>query len=265
MYGTPAIPVIGYQLDWYNFKNGTDYTVEDSYKIRDGLLDNFLKYTSGVDTELGRRLAWGEGSFRTIQDLQEKSLVEVFFGPSGTLGTNLYDGVSKMLWNMRHASSPLEFIGEDSVDIVRNMKAANMIYNGYYAILHGLYFNKKGDMQASELTTSEGVALLLGVPIEKINETWRDIAFLAKEEKHSKDLGARISGFWQDLHREWEINGHGTKRERTIMDSLSNIYAIYPQDVLKSAEKYVDKKFISMNEDLFIKLLERQANKGATE
>ena len=265
IYGTPAIPVVGYYLDWYNFKNGTDYTVEDAYSIRDGLLDNFIRYTTGVESELGRRLAWGEGIFTIIGDLQNKNFFQAATGPAGSLAGNLYDSVSTMIWNMRHANSPLDFAGPDAVNIIRNMKVTNMVYNGYYAILHGLYYSKRGELQDSTMSTAEGVAVLLGVPLEKINESWRNIAFLAKEEQHSKDLGKRITYFMEALNKEWTMNGTGTQQEKIIMDSISNIYAIYPPDVLKSAERYVDKKFLSMNEELFIKLLERQATKGVSE
>ncbi len=124
LYGASALPFAGYYLDWYNRKYGTELSESDFYQLRHGLVDNFIRYTTGVESELGRRLAWGEGLFNTIQDLQSNSPLQIALGPSYSLGKTVLESTSKMLWNMKVAGTDL--LAEDTLDVFRSIKSVNL-------------------------------------------------------------------------------------------------------------------------------------------
>lgn len=262
-YGASALPFVGAYLDWYNFKYGTELTPEDYYTLRHGAIDSIIRYMTGVETELGRRLAWGEGMFNTIQDLQTNSVWQTALGPGYTLGTSVFDSTSKLLWNMKVANTGL--LAEDVFDVFRSIKSVNLAYNGYMALRYEIYKTRKGDVIADDVSSGEGIAMALGLPLAKINSAWRNIEMIKKDTQHSKDLGARVSALWQDLHDERLRNGSGTERERVIISALETVYAIYTPQELKDMERFVDKKFITMNEELMIEMMKREAMKERSE
>jgi hypothetical protein len=143
LYGAAAVPAGGFLLDYYNYKYGTDLSDADWYQVRHGLVDSFIRYTTGVESELGRRLAWGEGLFNTMQDLQSNSIIETALGPSYSLGKTVLESTSKMLWNMKVAGTDL--LAEDTLDVFRSIKSVNLVYNAYMAVRWGEYRTRRGD------------------------------------------------------------------------------------------------------------------------
>lgn len=262
-FGASALPFVGAYLDWYNFKYGTDLKPDDYYTLRHGAIDSFIRYTTGVETELGRRLAWGEGVFNTIQDLQTNSPVQVALGPAFSLGQTVLDSTSKMLWNMKVGGTDL--LAEDTMDVFRSIKSVNLAYNGYMALRYDMYRSRRGDVISDDVTTGEAVAIALGLPVAEVNGTWRNIELIKKDSQHYKDLANRVNGLWNDLYDERLRNGHGTDRERKIISALETVYAIYTPYEIQQMERYVDKKFVTMNEELMIEMMKREAAKGATE
>ena len=263
LYGASALPFAGYYLDWYNRKYGTELSESDFYQLRHGLVDNFIRYTTGVESELGRRLAWGEGLFNTIQDLQSNSPLQIALGPSYSLGKTVLESTSKMLWNMKVAGTDL--LAEDTLDVFRSIKSVNLGYNAYMAMRYELYRTRRGDVVSDDINSAEAVALALGVPLGKINEVWRDIELTKSDKKHHMDIAKRVTGIWQDLYDERRRNGFGTDRERKLMSALETIYAIYTPLEIREFERYVDKSPMTMNEELTIEILKREALKGAAE
>lgn len=263
LYGAAALPFAGYYLDWYNFKNGTDLTEADYYQLRHGLVDSFIQWTTGVESELGRRLAWGEGVFNTIQDLQANSPVEIALGPSYSFGKTVLESTSKLLWNMKVAGTDL--LAEDTLDVFRSIKSVNLGYNAYMAMRYGVYQTRRGDTISDDLNSADAVAIALGVPLGAVNEVWRNIEMVKNDKKHHMDTAKRVAGIWQDLHDERRRNGTGTDRERVLISALETIYSIYTPYEIQQFERYVDKSVITMNEELMIEMLKREAIKGATE
>jgi hypothetical protein len=263
LYGAAAIPAGGFILDYYNRKYGTDLSEADWYQVRHGLVDSFIRYTTGVESELGRRLAWGEGLFNTMQDLQSNSIIETAMGPMGSLGRTVLESTSKMLWNMKVAGT--DMLAKDTLDVFRSIKSVNLAYNAYMAVRWGEYRTRRGDTISSDIDTAEGIALALGVPLGEINKVWRDIELTKMDKKHHMDVAKRVTGIWQELNAEYRHNGHDTERARQLMSALEVIYTIYTPLEIREFERYVDKSPMTMNEELMIEILKREALKGAAE
>ncbi len=262
MYGSAAIPGGGYLLDKYNREYGVELNEADFYQLRHGLIDNLIRYATGVETELGRRLAWGEGLFDTLGNLQEKSLPATFLGPVGTLSTTVLDSVNKLVFNLRVGGTSM--IAEDALDVFRSIKSVNMAANAWTAFRWDIIRSRKGDLLAKDLPTGEAVAIALGVPLHKVNELWREAEFAKKDTDWYRSKAKMISQLYQDWHFERETNGPGTKKERELISAIETANMMY-QEYLPEINRYVDKKFITMLEEQTVEILKRETKRKAAE
>ena len=262
MYGSAAIPGGGYLLDKYNREYGVELNEADFYQLRHGLIDNLIRYATGVETELGRRLAWGEGLFDTIGNLQEKSLPATLLGPVGTLGTTVLDSVNKLVFNLRVGGTSM--IAEDALDVFRSIKSVNMAANAWTAFRWDIIRSRKGDLLAKDLPTGEAIAIALGVPLHKVNELWREAEFAKKDVEWYRSKAKMISQLYQDWHFERETNGPGTKKERELISAIETANMMY-QEYLPEINRYVDKKFITMLEEQTVEILKRETKRKAAE
>lgn len=262
MYGAAAIPGGGYLLDWYNRNYGVELNDSDFYQIRYGLIDNLIRYATGVETEIGRRLAWGEGLFDTLSNFQDQSMTATMLGPVGTLGTTVLDSVNKMVFNIRTGGTSM--IAEDALDVFRSIKSVNMAYNAWTAFRWGIIRSRKGDILADGLPTGEAVAIALGVPLHKVNDLWREAEFAQKDVAWYRSKAKMISQLYQDWYFERETNGPGTKREREIISAIETANMMY-QEYMPEINRYIDKKFITMAEEQTIEILKRETKRKAQE
>ena len=262
MYGAAAIPAGGFALDWYNRNHGVELSESDFYQIRYGLIDNLIRIATGVETELGRRLAWGEGLFDTLSNLQDQSMLATAMGPLGTFGTSVLDSTKKMLFNIKVGGTSM--IAEDALDVFRSIKSVNMAHNAWTAFRWGIIRSRKGDLLADDLPTGEAVAIALGVPLNKINELWREAEFAKKDVAWYRSKARQINSLYQDWFYERETNGYGTKRERQLISAIETAIMLN-QEYMPEINRYIDKKFITMLEEQTVEILKRETKRKAAE
>lgn len=262
MHGAAAIPGGGYLLDKYNREYGVELSESDFYQLRHGLIDNLIRIATGVETELGRRLAWGEGLFDTLGNLQEKSLPETLLGPVGSLGGNVLDGVNRLVFNLRVGGTSM--VAEDVLDVFRSIKSVNMAANAWTAFRWDIIRSRKGDLLAKDLPTGEAIAIALGVPLNKVNELWREAEFARKDTEWYRSKARMISQLYQDWHFERETNGYGTKKERELLSAIETANMLY-REYLPEINRYIDKKFITMLEEQTVEILKRETKRKAAE
>lgn len=262
MYGAAAVPGLGYAIDKYNREYGTSLTEPDFYQIRYGLIDNLIRYASGVETELGRRLAWGEGLFQTITDLQDKPIGQAVLGPAGTFGGTVLDAVTKMMNNLKYAGT--DMLAEDTLDVFRSIKSVNMAYNAWMAFRYDIIRSRKGDMLIDDVSTGEAIATALGVPLHRVNELWRQAEFGRKDQEWYKARARTVSALYEDWFFERQTNGIGGKRERQIVAAIETFNMVH-KEYMQDINRYVNKKFITMDEELTIELMEKEAKRKVAE
>lgn len=264
MYGAAAIPGGGYLLDKYNREYGVELNESDFYQLRYGLIDNLIRYATGVETELGRRLAWGEGLFDTLSSLQDKSMLETAAGPAYSLGKNVLDSVNQMIFNINHGQTSLGALGGDALDVFRSIKSVNMAVNAFDAFRWGVLSSRRGDVLADNVPTGEAVATALGVPLHKVNELWREVAFAKKDVEWYRSQARRVSSLYQDWYKERERNGPGTQREKEIIAGIEVFNKEY-QEYMPEINRYIDKKFTTMLEEQTVEILKRETKRKAAE
>ncbi len=259
MFGANAVPFGGAAFAYYEWKYGTGLDEETYHWLRNGSLDALLTYMTGIETQVGKRLAWGEGMFNAISDLQDKNLVQVLFGPTGTVGTNLMESVNQLVGNIKHGS--MRMTAEDIFDVAKVMKFANMYDNARLAFMYGQYQGRNsGEVMASDFTTAEAMAVALGVPMEKVNGIWDTIKRSKQDTEHYKSVGEKISRLYNDLHFEVLANGWDSPHTRTLAMAIEAEYALYANEMYK-IERFIDKKFITMAEEAYITNLRRETEK----
>ena len=264
MYGAAAIPGGGYLLEKYNREYGVDLKEDDFYQLRYGLIDNLIRYTTGVETELGRRLAWGEGLFDVLSNLQEKSALETAAGPAYTLGSTVLDRVNQMIFNIRMGQTSLGALGGDVLDVFRSIKSVNMAHNAFDAFRYEAINARSGDQLAKNLPTGEAVAIALGVPLHKVNELWREAAFAKQDQEWYRSMAKRVSSLYREWYDERERNGAGTDREAEIIAGIE-FFNKYYQEYMPEINRYIDKDFTTMLEEQTVEILKRETKRKAAE
>lgn len=261
LFGAGAVPFAGAGLAWYEYKYGTGVD-EETYKwIRKGTLDGILSYMTGVETDLGQRLAWGEGLFNTITNLQDQNLVTTFFGPTGTVASNIWESTNQLLGNIKNGTT--SDIGNDLWDVGKSIKAVNMYHNAYRAFRYQQYqLRNSGGVVLEGITTGEAVAMAFGIPLERINSVWDEIEVRKKDTEYFKATAKDISRLYSDLQFEVNTNGWGTDLGRSLERDIATMYAIHGPDMYK-IQPYINNKFITMYEQTVINQAKRDAEKQA--
>jgi hypothetical protein len=260
LYGAVAVPFVGAGLEYYEWKYGTGLDEPTYNLLRKGALDAMLEYMTGIETEVGQRLAWGEGMFNTIQDFQDKTMVEILLGPTGSVATNLMESVNQFVGNLKYGS--MRMSAEDLKDVAKTMKFANMYDNARLAFMYGQYQGRNsGEVMASDFTAAEAMAMALGVPMEKVNGIWDTIKRTKKDNEHYKSVGEKISRLYNDLHSEVLAKGWDSPEVDNIAAAIEANYALYANEMYK-IDRFINKEFITMAEEAYITNLRREAEKA---
>ena len=260
LYGAAAIPALGYMVDRINWTTGLGMDEELADMIRNGWIDGMLEYFTGVETEVGRRLAWGEGFYQLIQDFTTNGAGETFLGPLGGVTGGILSSTAKLAWDIKVGG--YDFLAEDSIDVLRSIKSVNLGYNAYMAVRYGQYRTKGGTTIDTTITPMESAAIALGVPIEKVNEAWRTIDMKKRDKTYQQSVGMKISGLFADLGEEYRIGSWDSDRANNIRKAISMSYSLHTPLEVSEIDRYVDKKGISLNESLIVDILRNEQKKA---
>ncbi len=251
-YGASAVPAVGAYMDWYQWKYGEPFDAELYGAIREGGLDTAIKVLTDIETEFGRRVGWGEGLFNTIDNLVKGNVFTSLAGPAGTFSGTLMDAIVKMRTNITYGGGTL--LAEDAFDVLRSIKSVNLAYNAIVAYNYGEYRLRDGTVVRDDIDTKEAAAIAMGIPLEKMNEVWRDIKFLKKDKGYYQDRAKVISSLYADHLAEIRANGQ-SERARKIQEAISEAYRQESPFARAKIDSYVDKDIITLNEELILQIL----------
>lgn len=254
LYGVAAIPVVGYQLDYFNFKYGQQWDQETLEVFRNGALDGIIEWMTGVESEVGRRLAWGEGVFTLMQNLSENSIFEVVGGPSVGWIKNLNNSLSKLAFNMKVGGT--DFLPEDLLDVGRTIKTVNTAYNAYIAFKFGEYRSRSGQKLADDIEWSEAMAIAMGVPLEDVNSVWDNIENLTRDKEYYKSQAKKQQQLWDKL----DFVDFNSKEAKAIYDALELSMAIHDPYEQSQIKRYIDTSVISLKEQIWFDAMRAQRN-----
>lgn len=257
-YGAAAIPGASYLLDKYNFENDPKINADLINLVDKGVIDFFIEQMTGIETELGRKLAWGQGLYTTLQDIGEESVLEIAAGPSYTVAKNALDSMAQLARNV--ALGQTTALPEDLMDVARTISSVNTYYNTWLAFQYGEFMTKNGTVIIDGLSPYEAAAIAFGVPLEDVNKVWRTREFLSKDRKDFMELGKIASSLYRDLAWEYEHKGFDTKRADDIRKAIEVFYAGFNPYDRSQIDKFVDKKAINLFEKTVIDVMKTPYN-----
>lgn len=259
LYGAGGVPVAGYYLDWFNYKYGTDVPEPAYDAFRKGALDFLVEQMTGLETEIGRRLAWGEGLYQMFENLKDNSLLATLMGPSYTSVKNPVDAMARFWYNTQngYTNAPVQAL----LEAARTVKSVNMSYNAYTAFRYGEYLTRNNLLVTNDLSAKEAVAIAMGIPLEEINSTWRTLDFTKVDKKYYQEQGKNITNLYNLLSMELRRNGY-TEEAKNLFQTIEATYAIYPAWERVEIERYVDKSVVPLQEQLMIDLMRTQNAAG---
>ncbi len=259
-FGATAVPFGGAMLAFYEYKYGTGLDEPTYNFIRKGAFDSLLSYLSGIETEVGSRIAWGEGLTTTMQDLQNKNTLQILLGPTGTVARNAMEAINQFAGNLKYGLSSGTI--DDVVDIFKVMKFANSYHNAILAWKDGTFsMRNSGGVILDDVTRGEAIAIALGIPLERVNAVWDTVQNTKKLDEYYRDVGKKISKMYYDLHREVDANGWNSPYARQLTKAIEHMYAINPEQ--HRYTRYVDNTFRSMYEESMINEAKREAERNA--
>lgn len=257
-YGAAAVPGVNYLMDNLNYYYGTNIDEGVVGVLTKGVLDSFAREIAGVESELGRRLAWGEGLWTTLQDIGEENTFELLAGPSYNVAKDVLTSTGRLARNV--ATGSISMLPEDLVDVARTLKSVNLTYNAWMAFNYGEYMTKNSTVVTKGLDPYEAAAIAFGVPLEQVNSVWRTREFISKDRKSFMDLAKVPSEIFREMAWEYEHNGFNTERADTLRKSLELFYAPLSPYERSQVDRYVDKKAISLFEKTVIDVMRTPYN-----
>jgi hypothetical protein len=139
-----------------------------------------------------------------------------------------------------------------------------MGYNAWMAFRYEMIRSRKGDVLIGDASVGEAVATALGVPLHRVNELWRQAELDKKDQDWYRSRARTLNSLYQDWFTERQTNGFGTERERKIVSAIE-VFNMVNKEYMSDINRYVDTKFITMNEEMTIELMEREAKRKAAD
>jgi len=252
-YGAAAVPGANYLLDNWDAETGVLQNNPMPDYARKGVVDGLVGYMLGVETELGRRLAWGEGLWTLFQDVGEESIGELALGPSYNVAKDVVTSTSRLARNV--ANQQTDLLLSDLMTVARTITSINTGYNAYLAFGFGEYWTKTHQLVSSEIDPYEAAAIAFGIPVEDVNKVWRARKQISARSKDYRDMAKIPSEIHRQLAFEYEHNGFNTERAYALRKSLEFFYSSLTPYEAKEVDRYVDSKAISLHEKTIIDML----------
>jgi hypothetical protein len=251
LWGGAFVPAGNHLLDRYFFNDSEGDSVGRNL-IQNGAIDAMMELLTGVETEVGRRLAWGEGIWKLGEDFATNSVFEIAAGPSFSVGEKTITSFARMLKNIAKGNSNMAL--SEGVAMLRTIKSVNMAYNTYMAYRFSEYWTRSGLLVASDVTSREAIFIALGVPLEKINQPWRDADIKSETSDYYREQGKLATSYINQLNDELEKFGNTSKAEE-LREAFVLLMNVHTAEERMRIYSFLDPSVKSLHEQLTIDLM----------
>lgn len=190
MYGAFAIPGANFILDKIEHNYGVRPEGDVLEAIRQGGLDFTISHLSGVDTQLSKRIAWGEGFFQLAYDTPEKGWLELIGGPTTDVVTNSISSAVDLARHMKVGTPAM--LEQDMRRFAKSFKTGKLTLDGYMAFTTGEFLNRKNALVSQDNNFMESWLIMWGVPLEKHNAAYAALNNQFADKKTVIDLAKGI-------------------------------------------------------------------------
>jgi len=187
MYGFAGLPGANFAADRIEHTMGVDMDPNFVIDLRGGMADTLSSWALGTETNISKRLAWGEGLFDLIKDFGNKDYLEAVGGPAGELavkGTgDAITAVTSLALSIA-GQYPEDLAKADWSKLVQHLTIGNRVVDAYTIWSTGEYLTKNGVKVVDDLGWRDALATFVGVPLEEVNAAWG----IVEQKKFEKDL-----------------------------------------------------------------------------
>lgn len=203
LYGSAGIPTLDWVKDRFQEATGEALDVETEQLLFDGVLDNFIFGTLGMDTDFSAR-AGIMGGGDIFQDIMEgKSFMEIAGGASVSVGNDVLNSFAKIV-NMRDLSfNEIVDVTPSLInDIAQNISSWNRASRMAFALETGMYLSSKDKTPIiKDVNTQEAIGLLFGIPLEDVNLYYEMNSQLRETDKRISDKANTVSSLLFEQYR----------------------------------------------------------------
>jgi hypothetical protein len=223
MYGLSAAPFGGRILERFDKEYGIPVSDEAYNIVRRGVLDYALSNIVGADTALSQRLGFGEGLTNLMYDLVSLSGLEVFGGPAGTIGLDVFKDTKNLLGAIK--SGNFELAQADFQTLLQNIKTYDLATKVYLAIETGKLYSKNSTNAIAEIDIYETVAVALGIPLAKVNDMYAAQRMSFEDSKEVKKITKLIQQRFLDANTAYQV-GDYDKSTALNKEALSLLHSL---------------------------------------
>ena len=206
MYGLSAVPFAGRAIERFDKDYGVPVSDEVYNVVRRGFLDYALSNMIGADTAMSQRLGFGDGITNLMYDLVSLSGLEIFGGPSGTIGLDVFKDTKNLLGAIK--SGNFDLAQADFHTLLQNIKSYDIATKVYLAVETGKLYSKNSTNAIADVDIMETVAIAMGLPLAKINDMYAAQRMSFEDSKEVKRVTKLIQQRMLDANLAYQAGDY---------------------------------------------------------
>lgn len=227
---------------------GSAYTA-----LKSGVMDGLFA-EANIPVKLGERLAPVGAFLDVYKNLTEGQFLTVVGGPSGEITQGLFNATANALTSL--FTGQTYTLTEDAIQVLRTPSGIDNVFKAVGIFNNGIYRSKKGIAVPFEMTTSEGIAALMGFTPDRVVEFYNRKTDLFNDTK-------ALADFRKDVNRDAEFifsllkgdakdieRAIGLARELEIRISFSGFSQTQMASLRKSAQTMSESDWVRIQENL---------------
>ncbi len=153
--------------DWLGEKMGLEPGGEAYIAMKYGAIDGMIQHLTPFEIPLGPRLTPMSFISQTYQKIQEGSVYEVAFGPSGQISADIVKSIGDL------ANGHRVSIGTNSMNIMRNFTTINNAAKAVGILNNGFYRSKSGYRVPGEMDIFDAISVGAGLGYSQVTEWFK--------------------------------------------------------------------------------------------
>ncbi len=202
--------------------------------------------------DVSTRVAPAQGLLDWWNTFSEDSFVEVVSGPGGGIIRDVSEDSWAILTNLYNYQGTTT--KQDVAKLATNISSASNALKLYYAIRYNQYFNRSGELVASEMDGADAVSILLGVDPKDVGDAYRSISAQKAVKQGAIEAGKMI-GTLMDQYSMAREEGD-VARATNIRDQIFAAIAPMSPWERKKAERFWRSRYESLFESVMARELE---------
>lgn len=244
---------MGFAADYFAEKFNLDPGGSAYTALKSGVMDGLFA-EANIPVKLGERLAPIGAFLDVYKNLTEGQFLTVLGGPSGEISQGLYTATMNALTSL--FTGQTYTLTEDVIQVLRTPSGIDNVFKAIGIFNNGIYRSKKGIAVPFEMTTSEGIAALLGFTPARVVEFYNRKTDLFNNTKALADFRKEVNRDAQFIFSLLKGDAKdvekaiGLMRELEIRISFSGFSQTQMESLRRSAQTLAESDLVRIQENL---------------